>query len=62
MIKISKPISYQFSQGLTFRRSPRLEFFLDESFDVAGRVSTLIQANQSDYNDNNDEETSSEDS
>ena len=44
---IAKRIQHELSQRLTIRRTPRLKFVLDESFDVAGRVSSLIQANQS---------------
>lgn len=43
---ISKQIQHELSQRLTIRRTPRLKFLLDESFDVAGRVSSLIQTNQ----------------
>ena len=59
---IAKQIQHELSQRMTIRRTPRLKFFLDESFDIAGRVSTLIQANQSDYANDSDEETPSEES
>ena len=42
---ISKQIQHELSKRLTIRRTPRLKFLLDESFDIAGRVSTLIQSN-----------------
>ena len=51
---ISKEIQHDLSKRLTIRRTPRLKFVLDESFDIAGRVSTLIQANQSDRVDDDD--------
>ncbi len=60
---IAKQIQHELSQRMTIRRTPRLKFLLDESFDIAGRVSTLIQANQAnqaDYSDDTDEETASE--
>ena len=43
---ISKQIQHELAQKMTIRRTPRLKFVLDESFDIAGRVSSLIQANQ----------------
>jgi ribosome-binding factor A len=46
---ISKQIQHELSQRLTIRRTPRLKFILDESFDVAGRVSNLIQTNQTNH-------------
>ncbi|MCE2516427.1 MAG: 30S ribosome-binding factor RbfA [Alphaproteobacteria bacterium] len=59
---IAKQIQHELSQRLTIRRTPRLKFLLDESFDVAGRVSSLIQTNQAnapaddhdDYDDHDD--------
>ena len=61
---ISKEIQHDLSKRLTIRRTPRLKFVLDESFDIAGRVSTLIQANQSDRVDDDDaaDETNETDS
>jgi ribosome-binding factor A len=56
---ISKQIQHELSQRLTIRRTPKLKFILDESFDVAGRVSSLIETNQaatiSHHNDSNDD-------
>ena len=42
----SKRIQHELSKRITIFRSPRLKFVLDESFDIAGRVSTLIHTNQ----------------
>ncbi len=42
----AKRIQHELSKRITIFRSPRLKFFLDESFDIAGRVSTLIHTNQ----------------
>ena len=49
---ISRQIQHELSQKMTIHRTPRLKFFLDESFEVAGRVSNLIQANHSSEDDN----------
>jgi ribosome-binding factor A len=48
---ISKQIQHELAQRMTIRKTPRLNFVLDESFDVAGRVSSLIQSNQQDGQD-----------
>ena len=53
---ISKQVQHELSQRLTIRRTPRLKFFIDESFDVAGRVSSLIQTNQQNAPDDHDED------
>lgn len=52
---ISKQIQHELAQKMTIRRTPRLKFVLDESFDIAGRVSSLIQANQTDDDDTSDD-------
>ena len=51
---VSKQIQYELAQRMTIRRTPRLKFVLDESFDIAGRVSSLIQANQTDDGNSED--------
>lgn len=56
---ISKQIQHELAQKMTIRRTPRLKFFLDESFDIAGRVSTLIQANQTTEDAGSDEDDAS---
>jgi ribosome-binding factor A len=43
---IAQQIKHELSQRLTIRRTPRLKFVLDESFDIASRVTDLIHANQ----------------
>ena len=43
---IANEIKHDLSKRLTIRRTPRLKFVLDDSFDVAGRVSNLINANK----------------
>jgi ribosome-binding factor A len=48
---ISKQIQHELAQRLTIRKTPRLNFVLDESFDAAGRVASLIQSNQQDGQD-----------
>lgn len=52
---ISKQIQFDLSKRLTIRRTPRLKFFLDESFDIAGRVSSLIHTNQGNVPEDDDE-------
>lgn len=48
---IAKQIQHELAQRLTIRRTPRLKFILDERFDTAGRISNLIQANQTTQKD-----------
>ncbi len=51
----SKQIQHALAKRLTIRRTPRLKFYLDESFDVAGRVSTLIQTNKTNAPDDDED-------
>lgn len=53
---IAKEIQHELSKRLTIRRTPRLKFVLDESFDIAGRVSSLIQSNQTTQGDDDNAE------
>jgi ribosome-binding factor A len=48
---ISKQIQHELAKRMIIRRTPRLKFFLDESFDVAGRVLSLVQSNRHDGKD-----------
>lgn len=48
---IANDIKHELSKRLTIRRTPRLKFYLDESFDTAGRVSNLIYANKAHLKD-----------
>lgn len=54
---IANEIKHELSKRLTIRRTPRLKFVLDESFDIAGRVTSLIYANQSQDPSDEDEQS-----
>jgi ribosome-binding factor A len=43
--RISKTIQHELSRRLTIRRTPKLRFQLDSSFDTASRISALIGEN-----------------
>ena len=48
---IANEIKHDLSKRLTIRRTPRLKFVLDDSFDTASRVSDLIYANKANTTD-----------
>ena len=48
MARIAPKLQHQLAQQLTTKRSPKLRFFLDTSFEVAGRVASLIERNKHD--------------
>lgn len=43
--RIAPSLQHQLARQLTTRRTPRLKFVLDSSFDTASRLATLIHSN-----------------
>lgn len=56
--RVSHDIQHELARQLTIRRTPRLKFVIDSSFDNASRLGALISGNAAASDKDDDEETS----